>query len=74
VIPGTQFTVLCRRDGDATDVLPESPDLAFDVFLNGIWVAGTGIRGGDSKKPKGHLTTIERYVGGLRGITRNAGA
>jgi hypothetical protein len=41
------FRVQCKQDGDASDV--GINDLAFDIFLDGVWVAGTCFKEKNSK-------------------------
>ena len=68
--PGERFDILCRRDGDATDVTPQShTDLSFDIFLDNFWITSTSMRASDIKRTQKKSPTFDRRVGGLRGIT-----
>jgi hypothetical protein len=56
VHPGKRFRVKCRRDGDATDV--GITDLAFEVFLDGIWIGGCTLKAQDSELPNRSRVTV----------------
>ena len=47
--PQKSFRVKCRRDGDGSDV--DIRDLAFEVFLDGVWIGGCTIKARDSNVP-----------------------
>ena len=47
VHPQKPFRVKCRRDGDATDV--DITDVAFEIFLDGIWIGGCTLKAKESE-------------------------
>jgi len=46
-IPGCAFRVVCRRDGDASDA--GVGDIAFDAFVDGVWIGACYFRAGEIK-------------------------
>jgi len=48
VVPSKRFRVKCRRDGDTSDV-DVTNDLSFEVFIDGVWVAGCTFQSYDSE-------------------------
>lgn len=46
-IPSKSFLVKCRREGDARDV--DLKDLAFEVFLDGVWIGGCTLKAEDPR-------------------------
>src|SRR5437762_14031229 len=49
VTPEKPFRVKCRRDGDASDV--DNTDLAFEIFLDGVWIGGCTLKDKASDTP-----------------------
>jgi hypothetical protein len=48
-LPKKSFRVKCRREGDASDV--NITDLAFEIFLDGVWIGNCILKSKDPKDP-----------------------
>src|SRR5947207_13292078 len=49
ISPQKSFRVKCRRDADASDV--DIKDLAFEIFLDGVWIGCCALKARDSSNP-----------------------
>jgi hypothetical protein len=61
VPPDQPFRVKCKRDGDLSDVGIQ--DVAFEVFVDGVWVTGTCLK--SKKSVLSHYQThsrLRRYI------------
>jgi len=57
VVPSKHIRVKCRRDGDASDV-DVTNDLSFEIFIDGVWVAGCTFQSWDSQTLKRNVCVL----------------